>query len=80
MLEGPKAWSNKTGINFMIHTLIFMKNYLQIWPKTGSNPADINRFRSYTGDEETIDNHVTPAGALSCGPVSVPSQATWPST
>ena len=49
---------NKTGINFMIFILIFVKNCLQYYAiqdfsellRTDSNPADINRFRSHTGN------------------------------
>ena len=54
--EELKARPNKTGINFMIFILIFLKNCLQFdakhnfWLKTGPNPADINRFCSCTGN------------------------------
>ena len=27
------------------------KHEFSVWPKTGSNPADINRFQSYTGKD-----------------------------
>ena len=48
----PKARDNKTGINFMITIKIFVGNCVQyvtihdilVWPRTGSYPADINRF------------------------------------
>ena len=48
----PKALGNKTGINFMIFTLIFVEKCLQddsihdfsLWLTTGSCPSSINRF------------------------------------
>ena len=48
----PKALGNKTGINFMMFTLIFVEKCLQddsihhfsLWQTTVSSPADINRF------------------------------------
>ena len=54
--EGPKAWDNKTGIKLKIFILIFTENCLQydaihdfsLWLRTGSNPADSNRFQSHT--------------------------------
>ena len=51
-----KAWSNKTGFNIMIFISIFVENCVfdmihdfSVWPRIGSNPADINRFGSHTG-------------------------------
>ena len=54
--EMPKALSNKTGFNFLLYNIIFVENWIQydaiynfsVWLKTDSNPADINRFQSYT--------------------------------
>ena len=54
--EWPKPWANKTGINIMIFLLVFVENCLlydaihdfSVWPRTGSNPPDINPFRIYT--------------------------------
>ena len=53
--KGPKAQANKTGINLMIYILIFVKSvtrcyawFSSVWLRTGSNPADIIRFRSHT--------------------------------
>ena len=51
-----QAHPNKTGFNFMIFILIFVENFLyydainnfSVWLRTGSNPADTNRFRNYT--------------------------------
>ena len=51
----PKALANKTDINFMILLSIFVKNYLlydavhdfSVWPRTGSNPADINLLLTF---------------------------------
>ena len=51
--------SYKTGIDFMIFILLFVDNCLLYYAKhdfsiclrTGSNPADINRFRSHTGNK-----------------------------
>ena len=51
------SWENKTGINFMIFILIYIKNLsvircftcFSMLLRTGSNPADINRFESHTG-------------------------------
>ena len=53
-LEGLKARTNKTVINFMIFIKIFVENCLLYyaiheWLRTGSNPADINLFGSHTG-------------------------------
>ena len=51
----PKARAIKTGINFMAFILIFVENcncnttknmFFLVWLRTGSHPADINRFRS----------------------------------
>ena len=55
--EGPMAQTNKIGVDFMISILIFVENWLlyrdihdfSVRLRTGSNPADINRFRSHTG-------------------------------
>ena len=54
----PRARVNKTGSNFMIFILIFVKkisviqcfNDFSAWPRTGSNQADISRFRILTGE------------------------------
>ncbi len=54
---GLKFLVNKTDINIMIFTLIFVDNCLQfdakndfsVYMRTVSNPADINWFRSHTG-------------------------------
>ena len=54
--KGPKGRANKPGINFIIFISIFVENYLlydviqdfPAWLRTGSDPADINWFRSYT--------------------------------
>ncbi len=62
-LEEPKAQANKTGINFMIFILLHIENCLQynalhdfsVWLRTDSNLADINRFRSNTGNLLTRD-------------------------
>ena len=48
------AKTKNTDINFMIFILIFVKNCLQynvihdfsVWPRTGSNLADNNRFQA----------------------------------
>ena len=53
--EGPKARANKTSINIMIFILIFVKNCLysndmndfSVWLRRGSNPVNINWFRSH---------------------------------
>ena len=53
--EEPKALANKTGVDF--HSNICGKlsviydaiHDFSVWLKTGSKPADINRFRSHTG-------------------------------
>ena len=42
------AKSKKTGINFMIFSII-MKKSCNTMLRTGSDPADINRLRSHTG-------------------------------
>ena len=50
--KGLKAWASKTGIKFRIFFLIFVESCLKyntihnftVWPRTGSNPADINLF------------------------------------
>ena len=47
--DGPKA--NKTGIITIIFHFIIRGNFsdmhgFSMWLRTGSNPADINRFRS----------------------------------
>ena len=63
VLLSTKAQANKTGIDFMIFILIFVENCLQydaihdfsVWLRTGSYPADINRFRIHTGKYITID-------------------------
>ena len=47
--EGPKAWSNKAGINFMIRGKNLCNTMLYMILQYGTNPADINRFRSHTG-------------------------------
>ena len=55
--DWSKARANKIGINFMISIIIFVrdclyynsKQHFSVWLRTGSNPADINRFRSHTG-------------------------------
>ena len=54
--EGPRARYNNTGMNSWIFILLFMviicnkkaKHDFSVWLRTGSSPADINRFRSYT--------------------------------
>ena len=50
---GPKARTNKTGINFNIcGKLSLIRCYIHdfsVWLRTGSNPADINQFQSHTG-------------------------------
>ena len=57
--EGPKALAKKNCFNLMIFILIFVENYLgttndfSVWLRTGSNPADINRFRSRSGNNIT---------------------------
>ncbi len=51
---GPQA--NKTVVDYVIFTLILVANCLKYdaihdfseWLTTGSNPADINQFRSHT--------------------------------
>ena len=56
-LERPKARADKTDINIMIFILIYVEHFLSfdaihnfsVWLRTGSNPADSNRFRSHTG-------------------------------
>ena len=55
--KGPKTRANNAGIDIMIFILIFVKNCryydakhdFSVWPRTGSNPADIHPFRSHTG-------------------------------
>ena len=55
--------ANKTGFNLMIFISVLVKNLLQydaihgfsVWLRTGSDPADINRFESQTG-KEIINN------------------------
>ena len=46
--ETPKAQGYKTGFNLMVvHFFIFVENwmvYFSVWLRTGSNPADNNRF------------------------------------
>ena len=52
--EGLMAKAKNTNIIFMIFISIFVKNCLQynvihdfsVWPRTGSNLADINRFQA----------------------------------
>ena len=52
-----KVRANKAGFNFIISISIFVENCLLydatqdflVWVRTGSNPANINRFRRYTG-------------------------------
>ncbi len=44
-----KNYTIKTGINFMIFILIFIENDFSVWLRTGSKPADINRYQSHTG-------------------------------
>ncbi len=59
-----EARANKTGINFMIFILISIEtcllldaiHYFSVWLRTGSNPADSNRFQSHTGEYYT---HIT---------------------
>ena len=54
---GPNSQFKETGITFMIFILILVENCLYydgihvflVWLRTGSNPANINRFRSQTG-------------------------------
>ena len=57
MPVGPKALANITcKILIIIFILILMENSplydvildFQVWRRTGSNPADINRFQSHT--------------------------------
>ena len=53
-LEMPKAQDKKISFNLMIvHLYIRIKLYVihnfSVWLRTGSNPQDINRFRSHTG-------------------------------
>ena len=55
------ARTNKSGINFMIFISIFVEicmyydavHDFSVWMRTGSNPADIDRFRSHTGNKIT---------------------------
>ena len=64
MNDRPKARANKPGIIFMIFNFIFVENCLSynvihdfsVWLGTGSNPADVNRFRSHTVKYSTWDN------------------------
>ena len=49
-----EGYGYKTGFDIKIFILVSLENCLNtmlcmILQKTGSNPADINRFRSYTG-------------------------------
>ena len=55
----PNVLANKTGINFRIFMSLFMENCLKfdaihafsVWLRTSSNPPDINRFQSHTGND-----------------------------
>ena len=69
--------ANKTGINFMIIILILVENCLyydtiydfSVWLTTGSNPADINRYRSHTDKKNaylTYDERLSPCGQSVC--------------
>ena len=44
----PRAGSNKTGfyIRRKLDTIRY-NTYISVWLRTGSNPADINQFRSH---------------------------------
>ena len=58
--EIPKARAKKTGFNLIIvHFYIRRKLDIHdvrhsffVWLRTGSNPADINLVRSFTGERE----------------------------
>ncbi len=50
--QASQAKANKTGFNilivhFYIHRKLDMIQDFSVWLRTGSNPADINRFRSH---------------------------------
>ena len=60
-LKGPKAWANK-----LVLVLWFLKIFLEnclwydaiydfsVWLRTDSNPADINRYGSHTGELQFV--------------------------
>ena len=54
--ERPNATTNKTGINIMSFHFITPRKLstirdFSVWLKTGSNPADNNRFQSHSGNK-----------------------------
>ena len=53
-----KCKINKTGINFMICILIFIKydsiHDFLVWLRPGSDSADISPFRRHTGNVNSV--------------------------
>ena len=65
--KGPKVRTTKTGNNFMIFIFLFKENCdaMHEFPGNGSNPADINWFRSHT--RNSIIPYIKVIGCLKGG-------------